>query len=259
MAREPESTARDVRRDGASTAHHAQEVRASIAHDAQEVRASITHDARGERAPAPDPWRESLRRSHARRAAAFRRRRRRLLSRGAAAVALLCLTSLTSGALAAPAGHGSAVLRAGATGGGVSALQQALGVPADGVYGPQTRAAVRRFQRAHGLSVDGIAGPLTLSALGLSPAATTSRSTSATSSAPAGGVLEQIARCESGGDPTAVSSDGQYRGKYQFSRETWSAVGGAGDPAAASEAEQDRRAAILLRVQGPSAWPTCGG
>ena len=29
--------------------------------------------------------------------------------------------------------------------------------------------------------------------------------------------LEAIASCESGGDPTIVSSDGSYRGKYQFS------------------------------------------
>jgi hypothetical protein len=28
--------------------------------------------------------------------------------------------------------------------------------------------------------------------------------------------LEAIASCESGGDPTIVSSDGTYRGKYQF-------------------------------------------
>jgi len=32
----------------------------------------------------------------------------------------------------------------------------------DGVYGPNTRAAVRRFQSAYGLAVDGIAGPQTL-------------------------------------------------------------------------------------------------
>ena len=28
--------------------------------------------------------------------------------------------------------------------------------------------------------------------------------------------LEAIAACESGGDPTAVSADGTYHGKYQF-------------------------------------------
>jgi transglycosylase-like protein len=70
--------------------------------------------------------------------------------------------------------------------------------------------------------------------------------------------LEAIASCESGGDPTAVSSDGSYRGKYQFSFETWAAVGGSGDPAAASEAEQDYRAALLYAQSGSSPWPVCG-
>ena len=70
--------------------------------------------------------------------------------------------------------------------------------------------------------------------------------------------LEAIASCESGGDPTAISSDGSYRGKYQFSFETWAAVGGSGDPAVASEAEQDYRAALLYAQSGSSPWPVCG-
>jgi hypothetical protein len=70
--------------------------------------------------------------------------------------------------------------------------------------------------------------------------------------------LEAIASCESGGDPTAVSADGTYRGKYQFDTGTWAAVGGSGDPAAAPEAEQDYRAAMLYAQSGPSQWPVCG-
>jgi soluble lytic murein transglycosylase-like protein len=70
--------------------------------------------------------------------------------------------------------------------------------------------------------------------------------------------LEAIASCESGGNPTAISSDGSYRGKYQFSFETWASVGGSGDPAAASEPEQDYRAALLYAASGPSPWPVCG-
>ena len=70
--------------------------------------------------------------------------------------------------------------------------------------------------------------------------------------------LEAIASCESGGDPTIVSSDGSYRGKYQFSLETWASVGGNGDPAAASEDEQDHRAALLYAQAGSSPWPVCG-
>jgi soluble lytic murein transglycosylase-like protein len=70
--------------------------------------------------------------------------------------------------------------------------------------------------------------------------------------------LDAIAACESGGDPTAVSSDGTYRGKYQFDYGTWESVGGTGDPAAASEAEQDYRAALLYSQSGSSPWPVCG-
>lgn len=70
--------------------------------------------------------------------------------------------------------------------------------------------------------------------------------------------LESIAACESGGDPTVVSSDGTYRGKYQFDEGTWESVGGHGDPAAAPEAEQDYRAALLYSRSGSSPWPVCG-
>jgi transglycosylase-like protein len=70
--------------------------------------------------------------------------------------------------------------------------------------------------------------------------------------------LESIAACESGGDPTAVSSDGSYRGKYQFDYGTWESMGGSGDPAAAPESEQDYRAAMLYASSGSSPWPICG-
>jgi len=82
----------------------------------------------------------------------------------------------------------------------------------------------------------------------------------AAGSAPqASGTLEAIAACESGGDPTAIGGGGIYRGKYQFTYETWQSVGGTGDPAAAPEAEQDRRAAMLLARNGSGQWPVCGG
>ncbi|MBS1882177.1 MAG: transglycosylase family protein [Actinobacteria bacterium] len=70
--------------------------------------------------------------------------------------------------------------------------------------------------------------------------------------------LESIAACESGGNPEAVSPDGTYRGLYQFDQGTWESVGGHGDPAAAPEAEQDYRAALLYSESGSSPWPVCG-
>src|SRR5204862_8144767 len=121
-----------------------------------------------------------------------------------------------------------------------------------GVYDARTRRAVRAFQRRHGLTVDGIVGPQTLSALGLVSRRRTRRTSKTLSS-----VLERIAQCESGGNPSAVSSSGQYRGQYQFDRATWSSLGGTGDAAQAPESEQDRLSAQLYRERGASAWPNC--
>ena len=82
--------------------------------------------------------------------------------------------------------------------------------------------------------------------------------TQAGSSTATPGNLQAIAACESGGDPSAVGGGGAYRGKYQFDQGTWASVGGSGDPAAAPEAEQDKRAAMLYARTGASSWPVCG-
>jgi peptidoglycan DL-endopeptidase CwlO len=58
-----------------------------------------------------------------------------------------------------------ALLRLGSHGPAVAAVQRKLGVEADGIFGPITRAAVRAFQKRHGLLVDGIVGPQTRAAL----------------------------------------------------------------------------------------------
>jgi uncharacterized protein YabE (DUF348 family) len=67
-----------------------------------------------------------------------------------------------------------------------------------------------------------------------------------------------LARCESGGNPRAVSRNGTYRGLYQFSMGTWRGVGGTGDPIDASPSEQTYRAKILYSRSGRSPWPVCG-
>ncbi len=67
-----------------------------------------------------------------------------------------------------------------------------------------------------------------------------------------------LARCESGGNPTIVSSTGKYHGLYQFSVGTWQAVGGAGLPSQASPEEQTARAKMLYNRSGAGQWPHCG-
>ena len=71
------------------------------------------------------------------------------------------------------------------------------------------------------------------------------------------GHLQAIAACESGGNYSTNTGNGFY-GAYQFTQETWASVGGTGNPAAASPAEQDKRAAMLYAQQGSSPWPVCG-
>lgn len=58
--------------------------------------------------------------------------------------------------------HELVLLRVGAHGEIVKRLQQALGVAADGTFGPGTEKAVRAFQEKNGLEADGMAGPATL-------------------------------------------------------------------------------------------------
>lgn len=203
----------------------------------------------------PAPWRQSLSRSRERRQAAARLRRRRIRGRS---VAILMGVVMTAGGGAALAATGSTtVFHRGSHGSTIAAVQRALGIPADGVYGSETRRAVMSFQRAHGLIVDGIVGPQTLGALGLSGSSGTSSSGDTTTGSGTSSELQKIAQCESSGNPAAVSPDGTYRGKYQFSRETWSELGGSGDPASAPESVQDAMAAKLMQTQGPSAWPNC--
>lgn len=77
--------------------------------------------------------------------------------------------------------------------------------------------------------------------------------------------LARLRACESNGNYHVVSSNGRYRGAYQFSRSTWDAVARrhypvlAGvDPAAAHSWDQDRMARALWATAGPGQWPVCG-
>ena len=62
-------------------------------------------------------------------------------------------------------------LKVGSKGEGVKALQEKLGLAADGDFGPGTEAKLKAWQTANGLTADGIAGPTTLAKLGISESA----------------------------------------------------------------------------------------
>lgn len=178
---------------------------------------------------------------------------RRMAAALVAALALLIAGAATSATPVASAATASAAelrtVERGDRGRAVARVQRALGIAADGVFGRTTQRAVRRFQRRRGLTVDGVAGPATLAALGIRAASESGTRLPA--------VLVRIAQCESGGNPRAVSPDGTYRGKFQFTRDTWRRLGGKGDPAKASEAEQDRLALALYRREGTGPWAGC--
>ena len=111
-------------------------------------------------------WQRSLERSQRRRAQAAVRNRTRVTGAQVSA-------ALLTGIVVVPVGvaEGQSMLQRGSEGEGVAAVQRALGIPADGEFGPVTRAAVRRFQAARGLEVDGVVGPITSRALGIGVAA----------------------------------------------------------------------------------------
>ena len=92
---------------------------------------------------------------------------------GATLVLAACAAALpnpSGGATRAKSSGGSTrvhveLLKVGSRGPAVARVQRALGIQADGVFGPKTKRAVRAFQKRHGLPADGVVGPRTRTAL----------------------------------------------------------------------------------------------
>ena len=129
-----------------------------------------------------DLWEQSLERSRRRRALAPRlrreqRRRKRVslavvaatvAGPGTGSTAALASGDLQTAVAAETPSHraievreGGLPLMVGSQGPLVAEVQKALGVSPDGVFGPQTDAAVRAYQGRARLAVDGIVGPVT--------------------------------------------------------------------------------------------------
>jgi len=130
---------------------------------------------RGRDLTAPELWDLSRARAQARRDAVRNKPR---LNKARKAGASLVFAAVAAAAPAKTSAHsGSAqssaarawedgrLLKVGSRGPAVKLVQRALGIPTDGIFGPQTRRAVRTFQARHGLTVDGIVGPQTRASL----------------------------------------------------------------------------------------------
>jgi peptidoglycan hydrolase-like protein with peptidoglycan-binding domain len=174
----------------------------------------------------PELWTRSLERSRHRRALmpkARRENRRRKNMSAALATAVVAgpgaplaaaqVSGEMSAAVAAesPANRaieireGGLPLRVGSRGDLVAHVQTKLGVASDGVFGPQTDAAVRRYQLSARLEVDGIVGPNTWSAL--FEQATTSGASIGGSNVPPQVKQQVEQRLEQAGADLAVQGD----------------------------------------------------
>jgi peptidoglycan hydrolase-like protein with peptidoglycan-binding domain len=170
-----------------------------------------------------EPWELSLGRSRARRRAAelqfvpasSRAKRASLGALVAFTVgptASVASGQSTSGSLANPTEpttttEHAIVLSFGSEGRQVKLLQEALGgIKVDGVFGPETEAAVRSFQTSRGLTVDGVVGPHTGAALRAKVAA------SRTFSANIGNVLPTSAAAIAKAVPAVDSSQSAVSG-----------------------------------------------
>jgi uncharacterized protein YabE (DUF348 family) len=71
-----------------------------------------------------------------------------------------------------------------------------------------------------------------------------------------GGVWDQLAQCEAGGN-WAINTGNGYYGGLQFNKGTWAAYGGVGLPHQASREEQIAVAERVQAAQGWGAWPSC--
>jgi peptidoglycan hydrolase-like protein with peptidoglycan-binding domain len=200
---------------------------------------------------AGEVWELSLGRSRARR----RAEELRFVPSGSRAkrISLGALAALSAGPAAGLATGGAAVANAEpatttehtitinseSKGRQVEQLQSALGIGADGVYGPETEEAVRSFQASKGLTVDGIVGPATIAALRSHNVSASSASTRSDAMLVSSGGADAVSRLQSA---LHLSTDGN------FGPETEAAV----------RRLQARHGLTVDGVVGPATWSVLG-
>jgi peptidoglycan hydrolase-like protein with peptidoglycan-binding domain len=227
-------------------------------------------------------WEISLGRSRARRRAAQLRfvpagsRAKRLSIGTLAALTVGPTATLASGQGTLPAsGAGpepatttehSIVLTPGSEGRQVSMLQAALGgISVDGIYGPETEAAVRRLQQSRGLTVDGIAGPQTTGAL-TAPHSSTAFAADISNSVPGEGTATSAVNTSSttSASPSSSAEESGGEGSTATVQRLQSAlhVTADGDFGPQTEAAvrrlQARHGLTVDGIVGPATWGVIG-
>ena len=75
------------------------------------------------------------------------------------------------------------------------------------------------------------------------------------------GVWQALAQCESGGNPRIVSANGMYKGLYQFSDQTWIAIGGGKYAPTADQASPEAQTEMAQKLVSQygfaSQFPAC--
>jgi peptidoglycan hydrolase-like protein with peptidoglycan-binding domain len=140
-----------------------------------------------------------------------------------------------------------AILKRGLAGEPVKVLQQKLGVPTDGEFGPGTEAALKKYQQETGLKVDGIAGPDTFAHMGLHELILLKVGTS-------GETVKKLQQA------LGVTADGQFgsgteRAVKDFQQKNGLAVDGIAGPATLAKMSgfNEITPAVVQKSQGPAA------
>jgi cell wall-associated NlpC family hydrolase len=143
---------------------------------------------------------------------------------------------LTIAVLLAGAGTAAAALKKGDRGPNVAKVQRWLNQPDDGIFGPATKAAVKRFQRRQGLTPDGVVGPATWAALRRGHRAAKRRTTSSTRVRTREGAVRTLQR------RLGITADGVFGPATE----------------AAVKRFQRRRGLTADGIVGPATWAALG-